>query len=182
MTICTLLIQIIRESGVFMKKLGPYKKEKWYVVVLSLLIVFFLILFGVLLLLPGKREEKRIMSSVSEEKLIVSASPIPEIPEVTPSYMPEDREVSSAINILDLQEEVVSLLHCTEEQLAGEIKEFLNANGFADVEEVFYEKEIIISHADNTVTVGFYLQREDETYEICCIYNRDTNIRTIEEI
>lgn len=93
--------------------------------------------------------------------------------------MPEKQEVASDINILNLQKEAISLLNCTEEQLAEEIKEFLNANGFADVVEVVYEKEIVISHADNTVSAGFYLQREDVTYEICCIYNRDNDTRTV---
>lgn len=151
-----------------MKKLDEYKKEKCFVAVLLLLVLVLIMLLGILI--------SKTLSSVSEEKFIVSASPIPE---VTPSYVPEKQEVASDINILNLQKEAISLLNCTEEQLAEEIKEFLNANGFADVVEVVYEKEIVISHADNTVSAGFYLQREDVTYEICCIYNRDNDTRTV---
>lgn len=100
-------------------------------------------------------------------------------PAVSDSPVPREQEAPASVDIVDLSEEVMTLLDCTEEQLAGEIKEFLNANGFADVREVVYEKEIVISHEDDTVSAGFYLQREGEIFEICCIYDRKNHSRSM---
>ena len=170
------------------------RQEKGVLLFAIVFVVFLAMVIGVLLFLPEREEKSGIISSVLAEE-DVSASPeretdyssMPETassptPESIASSLPEDKEEKtppSSVKILGLPEEVLSLLHCTERKLAGEMKEFFNANGFADVAEVAYEKETVISHGDNSVSACFSLEREGEAYEVCCIYSRDSEERSI---
>ena len=151
---------------------------------------------AMLLLLPDKGEGNGIISSVSAGKgasasgkpdaapfLMSDASPSSR-PGAVASSLPEEgarEEVpASSVRISGLPEETLSLLRCTEGQLAEELKEFFNANGFADVSEAAYEGETVISHGERSVSAFFSLERDGGAYEICCVYSRDDDSRAID--
>ncbi len=172
------------------------RRNKW--VLLSVMALAFIIVavLGMLLFLPDKEEGDGIVSSVAAQEDAspsreygASASPVPEAsssspPEIAASSLTgkgaQEEMPASSVRITGLPGEVLSLLHCTEGQLAGEMKEFFNASGFADVEEAAYEGETVISHGDRSVSAFFSLERDGDIYEVCCIYSRDAGSRAID--
>lgn len=157
-----------------MKKSELNHKNKQYMAIIIVLIGFIGVLCVIMYFLPGKQRNE-MMLPVSEKK----SADVTAAPKITPFPASQEKVVSSSIRISGLQEETLQLLQCTKRQLVSEIREFLNSNGFADVTEVVYGNEIVISHADNSVSVVFYLQGEGVPYEICCIYDRENDFRTM---
>lgn len=148
------------------------------VVFLFIVLCLSIYLFCAFLPDANKKVDNRAEPPASSAHMEKTADGSPE-QEASVTAAPREQEASDSVKIVDLSEEALTLLACTKEQLAEEIKEFLNANGFADIREVVYEKEIVISHGDDTVSAGFYLQRNGETYEICCIYDRKNFSRSM---
>ncbi len=207
MTICTLLIQIIREGDGTMKIWLPnergmtdaFKQEekrgKW-VLAFAMALALMVAVLGMILFLPDKEEGNGIVSSVAAQKdASLSGEQDARIslaPEASSSSRPGDAASSppeegareempaSSVRITGLPGEVLSLLHCTEGRLAEEMKGFFNANGFADVAEAEYEGETVISHGDCSVSAFFSLERDGDIYEVCCIYRRDAGSRTMD--
>lgn len=197
MTTCISLIQIIREGAewrIMMEKEG--RRNKWVLLSAIILMLVTAAVLGMLLFIPDKEEGNGIVSSVAAQK---DAS-LPGEQETRPSLVPEatasstsetaassppeegaqEEMPASSVRITGLPGEVLSFLHCTERRLAEEMKEFFNANGFADVGEAAYEGETVISHGDHSVSAFFTLERDGDVYEICCIYSRDDGSRTMD--
>lgn len=172
------------------------RRNKW--VLLSVMAFAFIIVavLGMLHFLPDKEEGNGIVSSVAAQKdaslsgeqdarislapEASSSSRSGDAASSPPEEVAREEKPASSVRITGLPGEVLSILHCTEGQLAGEMKGFFNASGFADVAEAAYEGETVISHRDRSVSAFFSLERDGDIYEICCIYSRDDGSRTMD--